>query len=296
MKQIFLLIYLFILLCMGSLHARSVVYNFRIAQITKEHIFENANSYNHTIIGLLFDEISERRYDDIHRNYFGALGSFIYNYNSFFFRTDFAVSLVQQKSFDSKFSDTQTDDFLFTIGKNLVLKNNFSVNLSGLFGVPTHEIYALKKPEFGVGQFGFGVQLDGAYKFNEQNYLILGSRYIYFIPRSARDEVCNKFKFTQGNSINLLIANKSIWGKHGLELGFTPGFLFGAKIDPFIKEIVEKTNYIRTSWYAVYQYKFLINKIKNRFLFNIASGFDVAPKQFGHKYIVFLWAAWDIKF
>ncbi len=296
MKQTSLLLFLFIITTTHYLHSRSVVYNFRIAQITKQHLFETANQRKYTVIGLLFDEVSQKRYDGIHRNYFGGLGTFIYTIEDYFFRADFAVSLVQQKSFDSHFADTQTDDFLFTFGKNFKISENADITLSGLFGVPTHPVYTLIKPEFGFGQFGLGLQLDSVYKINPINSLVFGGRYIYFIPRCAQNSEKNCFKFTQGNLIDFLVASKNVWGKHGLEVGFTPRFAFGAKICPYLDDIIEKSNYIRTTWYAVYQYKFMINNVKNRLLFNIASGFDATGKKYGNKYIVFIWGAWDIKF
>jgi hypothetical protein len=297
MKPINLCLYIFILTAAQNLYStRSVVYNFRIAQITKEHVFETENIRKHTVIGLLFDEVSQKRYDNIHTNYFGGLGTFIYSFGSYFFRTDFAVSLIQQKSFNSYFSDTQTDDLLFSLGKNFKLRHNIDLTLSGIFGVPTHKVYALLGPDFGFGQFGIGAQLDNNYKFNSVSSLLLGSRYVYFIPRSARDTCCNRYEFTTGNLIDFLVANKNVWGKHGLEVGFTPRFAFGAKIFPNLDNIVEKTNYIRTTWYGVYQYKCMIGNTVNRFLFNIASGFEPTPHKYGNKYIVFVWGAWDIKF
>lgn len=295
MKQQLLIFFIFI--APYYLYSRSVVYNFRIAQITKEHIFEPENKRPYTLIGLLFDEVSQKRYNDIHRNYFGGLGTFIYNWESYFLRADFAISKINEKSYDSHFADTQTDDFLITLGKNFFINKNADVTLSGLFGFPTHPVYALRKPaDFGFGQFGIGAQLDSVYRFNPHNSLLLGGRYLYFIPRRATDAHCMKHIFTVGNIIDFLLASKNIWGKHGLEIGYTPRFSFGAKVYPSYDDIIEKTNYIRSTWYAVYQYKFKYKNMIHRFLFNIASGFDVTPKRYGHKYIVFLWAAWDLKF
>ncbi len=294
MKQQLLIFFIFI--APYYLYSRSVVYNFRIAQITKEHIFEPENKRPYTFIGLLFDEVSQKRYNDIHRNYFGGLGTFIYSWESYFLRADFAVAQVQQTDIDSHFKDTQTDDFLITLGKNFLISNHANLTFSGLFGFPTHPVYALQKPYFGFGQYGIGAQLDSVYRFNQNNSLLLGGRYIYFVPRSATDDHCMKHIFSIGNLIDFLVASKNVWGKHGVEIGFTPRFSFGAKVYPSFDTIVEKSNYIRASWYAVYQYKFKYHSTIQRFLFNIASGFDIAPKRYGHKYIVFLWAAWDVKF
>ena len=168
--------------------------------------------------------------------------------------------------------------------------------LAGVFGIPTHKNYALLHPQLGYAQYGLGVQLDGSYAFNNKNAFLYGIRYIGFVPSTACDLENNKFKFSIGNIADILLASKNNWGKHGFEVGYTARFDFGAKVSPNFDDIVEKTNYIRSNYYAVYKYRFLINNIANRFLLNFSYSFDHVPKKFGNKFIIFIWTAWDIRF
>ena len=48
--------FLVLSLLANSLFSISMVYNFRIAQITKQHIFEGPNEKNNAFIALFFDQ------------------------------------------------------------------------------------------------------------------------------------------------------------------------------------------------------------------------------------------------
>ncbi|MCL4361439.1 hypothetical protein M1446_03725 [Candidatus Dependentiae bacterium] len=294
MKKKILLLFL-ITVGWPNLYSVSIVYNFRIAQITKQQIFEKTNQH-FTLVTLFFDQFLKKHTGE-HQNYLGGLESFIYNFESYYFRTDFAVSNISEDNCISKFSDTQTDDILFSFGKNFTLNRQSKITLTGLFGIPTHKLFVLQKPNFGFSQFGIGAQVDGSYAFNNKNSLLFGARYIHFIPRNTIDCDKNIFKFTSGNLADILVASKNNWGKHhGLEFGYTAKFNFGADICPKFDDIIKKTNYIRSNYYLVYKYKFIINNVSNRLLFNISYGFDHLPKIFGNKYIIFFWTAWDVRF
>jgi len=274
----------------------SIVYNFRIAQITKQPITENTTQ-NHMLSGLAFDVYQKKYTPGISQNFAGGLASYIYNFKPYYFRTDFAASHIRENDHHTTtFSGAQTDDILFTIGRNAKINDHNIVTLSGLFGIPTHKTLALQHVDFGYGQVGTGVQLDGAYTFHQNNSFVYGARYIYFVPRKACDDLGKKHTFTIGNIGDILVAYKKNWTKHGLEFGYTARSQFGAHISPSLDEIVQKTNYVRSSFYAVYKYKFFIKNISNRLLFNIAYGFDHRPKTFGNKYIITVWAAWNINF
>lgn len=297
-NKILKLFFSVIILQISNLLSISIVYNFRIAQITKQRIFENENrkKRHYTLLALLFDQYYKKRYDNIRQNYLGGLGSFIYNSKSYYVRADFAASHIYEKTFDSKFSDAQVDDILFSLGKNFNINKQSKLTLTGLFGVPTHKNFALQHPQFGYGQYGLGIQADGSYEFNNQNAFLYGVRYINFLPSDALDPNDNKYKFTIGNLADILVASKNNWRKHGFEVGYTARFDFGAKIYPNLDDIIEKTNYIRSNFYAVYKYRFVVNNVANRFLLNLSYSFDHVPKKFGNKYIIFVWAAWDFRF
>ncbi len=275
----------------------SMVYNFRIAQITKQPIFEKPNGKSHTIVGLFFDQF-RRKYTGVKQNFVGGLGSFIYDFGPYYFRTDAAVShIVERADHITTFSGTETDDILFTFGRNLMKNDRNVVTLSGLFGIPTHKLLRLKHVDFGYSLVGIGAQLDGSYTLNHTNFLLYGMRYIYFVPRKGLDTVGEKHIFTLGNISDFLLAYKNNWNlHHGVEFGYTSRYRYGARISPNLDEIVQKANYIRSNFYGVYKYKFSINNVSNRLLFYAAYGLDHLPQTFGNKYIVTLWTSWNISF
>jgi len=165
-----------------------------------------------------------------------------------------------------------------------------------LLGIPTHKILRLKHVDFGYGQASLGVQLDGSYRSVNKGTFVYGARYIYFIPRHAHDTLNQDYFFSIGNDISLLLAYKNNWNKHGFEIGYTERFQCGAGISPYVDDIVKSANYMRSNFYAVYKYKFLLKQIANRLLFNVGYGFDTSPKKFGNKYVLLFWGAWNVNF
>lgn len=280
----------------APLSAISIVYNFRIAQVTKQPIVENGEERDYSIVGLLFDQF-QKKYDGVHQNFVGGLASFIYNFKPYYFRTDFSVAHIKA-SLDhvTTFSGTRTDDLLFTLGRNFTLNNKAVMTFSGLFGVPTHEILTLQHADFGYGQYGLGIQLDGSYILCDTHALLYGVRYIYYGPRKAADDLGNKYTFTIGNLADLLFAYKYNWLAHGIECGYTWRSDFGADISPSLDDTVQKTEYLRSNFYFIYKYRFMIDEVANRLLFNISYGFDHKPKIYGNQYIVTLWASWNVRF
>lgn len=273
-----------------------MVYNFRIAEITKQPIFETERN-KHTAIALVFDQY-RKKYTNVRQNYIGNLDSFIYNFNPYYFRTDFAFSHIKEQLHHvTTFSGIETDDILFTLGRDFLLNNESRVTLSGLFGIPTHKISRLQHADFGYSQVGLGLQIDGSYSFSDRNTLLYGGRYIYFVPRHALDTEKNKYDLTIGNVGDILLANKISWGKHhGFEYGYTFRSRFGAHIKPNFDNFSKKTNYLRSNFYLVYKYKFLINNISNRLLFDFSYGFDHNSKPFGTKYSMLGWISWNVSF
>ncbi len=226
------------------------------------------------------------------------MASFIYDFYSYYFRTDLAVSNIKAVHDGTNFTGTETDDLLFTFGRNFITKNKRSVTtLSLLFGLPTHGDFALKHPQFGYAQVGIGGQIDGCYTMNKKiGDFLYGARYIYFAPRNAYDDLGVKHKFTIGNTTDILLAYKNFWNKNGMEFGYTLRFQYGAHVYPDFDDIVKKTEYIRSYYYLVYKYKFKVNNVSNRFLFNISYGFDHRPKVYGNKYLIILWSSWSVSF
>jgi hypothetical protein len=297
MKSILQNLVIFNMLSCSSLSAISVVYNFRIAEITKEPLFENPNYKHFSILALVFDKY-QKKYNGTRQNFVGELSSLIYAFKeSYYLRTDFAVSHIHETvDCVTTFRGTETDDVLFTLGRNFNINKKSTVTLSGLFGIPTHKLLGLAHVDFGYGQFGLGVQIDGAYKLHSSSSILYGARCTNFISRNAQDSYCNTYNFTRGSIADVLIAYKKRWGKHGLEWGYAFRSDFGAHIVPNLDDTVKKTNYLRSDFYVVYKNTFLIKNIQNRILLNIAYGFDHKPKIYGNKNVVFIWGSWRISF
>lgn len=282
------------------MHAGSIVYNFRIAQITKQSLQEKNNHSHYTLVALLFD-LFQKRYSGVKENYAGGMASVIYNRHNYYARIDTALSRFNQKKDMKKiYQDVQTDDLLFTVGRNFMFDNNRSLlTLSGMFGVPTHRNNAVRSIDFGYAQVGTGVQLDGSYLLNEQtgSALLYGARYIYYLPRTTNDCSGNRYRFSIGNIGDILGAYKRYWhNTHGIELGYTFRSDFGASLWPVLPDVVNKTNYNRSNFYFVYKYKLPQDHTMHRFLFNISYGFDHGHKRDGYASIVTLWGSWNINF
>lgn len=281
----------------ANLSAVSMVYNYRIAEITRQPFGqEEEKEKRHTTLLLIFDQY-RKKYSGIKQNFAGGLGSFIYNFESSYCRVDGAFSHIREwENHATSFSGTETDDILFSFGSNLTRRNHSSATLSGLFGVPTHKILRLKHVDFGYNQVGTGIQLDGSYALSEQNILVGGARYVYFVPRNAQDCNCCNHRFTIGNVADLLTAYKHHWHNQGVELGYTARARFGARCCPNFDCAIQKSNYVRSNFYFIYKCKFLTDDIEHRLLFNVSYGFDHKPKIFGNKNIITLWAAWEVNF
>ncbi len=286
------------LISFSRIYSTSMVYNFRIAQITKQFQFDQEEDKHSTIIALFFDQI-RKKYDGEYQNFLGGFGSLIYNFNDYYIRMDTAFSHITDKQKDIlTFSDTETDDILFSFGYNFLKREKNLMTFSGLLGVPTHEIYRLQHTDFGYGQTSLGLQLDGSHSYteNDKNIFLYGARYIGFIPRTAFDIHENRYKFTIGNMGDLFIADKHNWSNQGIEYGYTAKFRFGAKVYPKFDDIIKKTNYIRSNFYIVYKYKFYLGDTSNKLLFYFSYGFDHIPKIYGNKYILTFWASWNVSF
>jgi hypothetical protein len=280
----------------ANLFGTSMVYNFRIAQVTKQPISEEPNNRKHTVLGLLFD-LYQKKYNNLHQNFTGGMASYMHDFAPYYVRLDFAMSHIKQsENHITNFTANQTDDLLLTTGFKLTHNERRTITISALCGVPTHRLKILQQPNFGYSQVGLGLQLDGLHNFNTQSAFIYGTRYLYFIPRTAHDASHNKYKFSVSNVFDALVAGKTNWGPQGLEAGYTARFQFGAQIYPNFEDILEKSNYIRSSWYLIYKYKFFTTHSAQRLLLNLGYGFDHKSKVFGNKDIITLWGSWSVNF
>jgi hypothetical protein len=289
------------LLCLGilqstNLSAISIVYNLRIAQATKQPIFDKDNKDHSVIVALLYDQY-QKKYSGVYQNFLGGLGSFIYNFDVNYARVDFAAAQIQENINNiTRFSGAEADDVLFTYGRNFAINKKSTLTLSGFLGIPTHDLFRLQRVDFGYSQVGTGLQVDGSYIVNPGGLILYAARYLYFVPRKATDNLCNNYIFSIGNIGDILFAYKNNWSQSGIELGYTLRSNFGSHSCPSLDDVTQRTNYTRSNFYFIYKYKFLINEVSNRLMFNISYGFDHGRQEFNSKYIVTLWASWNIRF
>jgi hypothetical protein len=275
----------------------SVVYNFRIAQITRKPIAEETNKRPNSASLLLFDFFQKTRCFDIRENYAGGLLTYNRNFaKKYAFRVDFSAAHVHQTVQKAPTTNiTEPDDILFTIGRNLLVHEKSKVSFSVLLGIPTHSINTLQRVGFGTGQVGIGGQLDGLYKCTQKIDFLWGARCSYFIPRTAFDTLDTCHKFTIGSIADVLVAlqtNNPLG--HGFEAGYDARWGFGAHATPRIVQL-DRLNYMRNNFYAVYKYTFLTERLAHRILLNISYGFDSKPKLYGFNAIM-VWGSWGIAF
>lgn len=296
-KNIFVLALLLHLLNYLPISAISIVYNFRIAQITRQRITNPNDTKTNSLSWLIFNFFQKNKNLNLRENYTGGLTTYNKNFaEKYYFRTDLAVAHSSQTVKDVTNVDAiESDDILFTTGRNFKISEKSRVTLSGLLGIPTHSVNTLERIGFGVGQVGIGAQLDGLYKLAQPVDFLWGTRYNYFIPRTAFDALDNSYKFTVGSIADVLVAlQTSNILYHGLEGGYAARWGFGIKACPIIPKI-EDLNYMRNNFYLVYKYTFLTERVAHRLLLTVSYGFDSKPKNKGYQ-AVMLWGAWGIAF
>ena len=294
-KYVSIIIGLIPLLINSPASALSLVYSFRIAQITQRPIVQQTESKPDSIAPLIFDYFQKAKNLNIRENYAGGIVTYNHNFIHNFFRADFAVAHVAQSINCKKTVDViEPDDILLTAGRNIMHNQKASATLSGLLGIPTHSVYTLERVGFGNGQVGVGVQLDGVYRINGIDFL-WGGRYNYFIARTAYDVNHNAYQFTVGSIADLLVAletNKALG--HGCEGGYSARWGFGIDATPKIANL-DRFNYMRNTFYVVYKYTFLTEKFAHRFLLSFSYGFDSKPELNGYEAFMVL-GSWGIAF
>lgn len=297
MKKIFLYIFILQLLTESFIHGVSVVYNFRIAQITRQSIGQQTEKRPNSLSMLLFDFFQKTHSFNIRENYAGGLLTYNRDIAKLcYFRTDFAVAHVNQKNNCVQTVEViEPDNILLSAGRNFKPTERSKVTLSGLLGIPTHEVNTLQRVGFGVGQVGVGVQLDGLYKITKPIDFLWGARYNYFIPRTAFNAQGDCYQFTVGSIADVIVALQSSNPlSHGIEGGYSGRWGFGAHATPRIAQI-GLLNYMRNNVYLVYKYTFLRKYFAHRLLLNVSYGSDAKPKNYGYD-AVMVWASWGISF
>jgi len=288
---------MFTVLTYTTTSALSIVYNFRIAQTTRQPIVEETEKKPNTLGTLLFDLYQKTHAFDIRENYTGGLATFNHLFTQkYYVRADLAAAHTYQTVQNLvTVNETEPDDLLVTAGRNFKISKKSKCTLSGLFGIPTHSVNTLQRVGFGSGQVGIGTQIDGLYKMTKNVDFLWGARYNYFVPRTAIGLLGNSYKFTIGSIADILIVLQTSRAlSHGVEGGYDARWGFGVKSSPTIPNL-GLLNYMRNSFYLLYKYSFLTERVAHRCMLNIAYGFDVKPKLYGYNAIM-VWGSWGIAF
>lgn len=265
-----------------SVECITIVYNFRLAEITRPSDLELPEDKAHWIGAVTpFDRYAKNAQGG-HNNTAGALGTLLYHKNHVYARIDTAVANIidrQTKNDPYPSNRTQTDDIIFTFGKGWVPQPRFRITASGLVGFPTHKDVGLFRDQFGTGHFGLGVQLDTAYNYSPKKHhsFLASARYVRFMPANAclkAPTFSQKFRVGLGNLVDLYFANYSNYGKHQFELSYNPTFFFGATFCPFNADLERAFHFIRSSFTIDYQYGFLIGSHPSATIFVFSYSFD----------------------
>ncbi len=271
----------------------SIVYVLQIAQANKSPTGE-LKPY-----GLAFTSFEQARWERTQGNKSNAVGeefTFAYTNGNLFTRIDFAFARVSEVSNGKPFSRVQTDDLLLTAGYTWENKN-VKYDVSGLIGVPTHKDTNLDHVQFGIAHLGLGVQFDFLIKYlpKNDNIIKIIFRSVGFLPRSASYQGRN-YNYNIGDAIDVLLAHYASFGNHHFEVGYDATFVFGGFISPNVSSISSQITLIRNSYYAIYSYNFISDKIIQSINFGIGfSSPDILPSA-GQKLIAGGWFTWTLAF
>lgn len=272
----------------------SFVYNLRIAETTAqlECTEKHRNPFG---VGATFITQERIKREANHTQRFtGCLGSLMYAPRCYYVRAEFGAAHVRDKTTDTTFSRTQSDDVLFLAGYTYSFSKKFRGTFSGLFGVPTHQDKNLEGLQFGYAHKGIGGQLDGSYTYsaNQQYSLRSAFRYVHFLPR----DVCRdgeSFDYKIGDLIDVFIMQNCTWGKHVLELGYDAFWSVSPKITPYDALVIAKDTYARNILFATYRYK---ARDTAGILAGFSYAFDRGDRPFDCKRLYTFWASLLLRF
>ena len=279
----------------------TIVYNLRIAEITKRQTTPNSQPHPF-IVGVSFFDTYRKTYNDIFQNFIGGFGTFIYSNGPICLRADGAFAHAHQSFETLSSSATQLDDILLSLSYCNNVNENIKLTFSGILGIPTHKEEGFLHVQFGTAHVGLGFQVDNSWTYSKnKKHLFYGAaRLVHFFPRSTEIPILThlkSFDFNVGNLADILVAHHSRWSiKHQLEVGYNLTTLFNASLHPVIPNVTNQINFIRNSFYASYLYGFKCLDKPSAFILAVSYGFDHKPKIFGLKYSVTAFLSWGINF
>lgn len=290
-----------ITLCaLTSLNPVSIVYNMRIAEISKrQQLTPNMKRHN-VLAQTSFGQWRELK-NGFKQSVYGAIASYIRSAESFYFKVDGAVGRVKNNVLIRTVKRTQTDDILFTGGYSHAVGEYARFTYSGLFGIPTHRDFILDLAQFGTGHVGIGGQFDTSYAYvaDRSNVLLFATRLVHFFPRniSSHDPClqplyqCREYNLSPGNIVDVYVAHQTNWGtKNRLEFGYDASFLgLNADIKPEIIDFSGSLLYIRNSFFGAYSRRIPVRSTQIGIIAGLSGGFDSRPCIVGNRYMLTAW-------
>lgn len=291
----------------ATLYGVTIVYNMRIAEITKRQQL-TPNMKRHNILGqTTFGQWRELK-NGFKQSAYGAIASYIRSAQSFYFKVDGAVGRVKNNILTTIIKRTQTDDILFTGGYGHAVGKRARLTYSCLFGVPTHRDFILELAQFGTGHVGLGAQIDTSYAYSadRSNVIFGAARLVHFFPRNIQSHdpclqplyQCHEYNLSPGNIADIYIAHQTNWAKKNrLEFGYDASFLgISSRIKPEITDFSGSLLYIRNSFFGAYSRRIPLKNTQMGIITGLAGGFDSRPKIVGNRYMLTAWFLWGILF
>lgn len=287
--------------------AISIVYNMRIANITRRQHANTPGNYKHTAIETPFGQWRALK-NGTQQHDAGILNSYIYSKPSHYIKVDTAVAHIASnipipaQATCLHIARTQWDDLLLTGGYGQKIGSKCRIAYSGLFGIPLHRDNILELAEFGTGHVGLGAQVDSSYALTDHETIFFALRGLYFIPRKARvDNPCltplyaqSTYKIKLGTVFDIFISHQTMWNTYNrIEYGYDATFAPTGSINPPLSNGVTFT---RHSFFGVYFRTILAFERPTGLIIGLSGGFDSKPAVLGNRYHATLWSSWGFVF
>lgn len=278
----------------------SIVYNMRIAEITKRQQI-TPNAKRHNILGETTVGQWRTLKNGFKQSVYGGITTYIRSAKSLYLKVDGAFGRVKNNIITNIFKRTQTDDLLFTGGYSHALSERVRITYSGLLGIPTHRDFILDLAQLGTGHVGLGGQIDTsfAYTADRSNVALGAIRLVHFFPRNVTSHnpclqqlyQCKEYNLSLGNILDVYVAHQTNWGNNNrFELGYDASILgFGSRIKPEITNFSGSLLYIRNNFFSSYSRRFSLNKTPVGIVTGLSGGFDSRPKTVGNRHMLTAW-------
>lgn len=295
-------------------HGVTVVYNMRVAEITKRQQLNPSAKKPNILAGTTVGQWRKLK-DGSKQSLYSELGTYIHSSKSTYLKIDGAVGHVRNHIQGLIFQRTQTDDLLFTGGYGHTVGKRARLTYSGLLGIPTHRDFILDLAQFGTGHVGLGGQLDASYAYgstcspctkNRSNVLFAAARLVHFFPRNVTSHdprltplyPCSEYSLKPGNLADLYFAHQTNWSKRNrFEFGYDASFIgFGSAINPSILNFPGSVVFIRHSFFGAYSRLIPIGDVKTGMIIGLSGGFDSRPPTFGNTYMITAWLLYGVLF